>query len=380
MALNDVILPRPSLLGETVKQFAETRIRPQAERWDALSEYPAEIYDDLAQMGLLGITIPEEYGGGGGSFADFAETMELLSWGYASVADHVGLVELVGHIIARYGSPDQVDSFLRPMLAGTLQCAYALTEPGSGSDLASIRTRATRKDDRWIIDGEKIFIHNAPVADFALVLAVTDPDLRTRGMSAFLVPLDLPGVSVTGKFEKLGQRGSPLAGIHLDSVVVSDTALLGEEGRGFHYVMWGLDIGRLGIASLALGISRAALVASTEHAKSREQFGKPIGTNQGIAFPLADMATEYRAARALISEAAARLDAGERASVACSMAKLYASEACVRHASSAVQIHGGSGYIRGVEVERLYRDCRITMIYEGTSEIQRMVIARQLLG
>lgn len=369
-----------SLLGRTVEQFAHDRIRPVAAELDSSGRFPAEIYQEMAAMGLFGITLPEDVGGGGGSYAEFAEAMELIGYGYASVADQVGLVEIVGHLISRHGTPTQKSQYLTPLLQAQLRCCYALTEPEAGSDLASIKTRARRSESGWLIQGEKIFIHNAPVADFALLLAVTDPDAGRRGMSTFLVPLDTPGVSISNKTEKMGQRASPLAGIHLDSVYVERDALLGDEGRGFHYVMSGLDVGRVGIASLALGISRAAIVGSIDHARNRKQFDKPIGANQGISFQIADMATEYQAAKGLIERAAGLLDRGEPATLACSMAKLYASEASVRHASAAVQIHGGSGYVRGIEAERLYRDARITMIYEGASEIQRLVISRGLLG
>ncbi len=379
MSLEEAVFGPPSDVSEAVKRFADERIRPVTAELDATGGFPSEIYHELAQMGIFGMTVPTEAGGGGGSFRDFADAVEMLSYGYASVADQAGLVEIVGHLLARHGTDAQHTQRLEPLLRAEQHCAYAITEPEAGSDVGSIRTRATRTADGWTLRGEKIYIHNAPVADFALVLAVTDPSAGKRGMSVFVVPMDASGVSITNKSEKMGQRASPLAGIHFDDVVLAEDALLGEEGRGFHYVMWALDIGRVGIASLSLGISRAALIAACEQARTREQFGRPIGANQGVAFPIADMATEYRAAQMLVHDAADRLDRGERSTIASSMAKLYASEACVRHASAAVQVFGGSGYIRGYEVERLLRDARITLIYEGTSEIQRMVISRDLL-
>ena len=367
-------------LGRTVEDFSNRRIRPIVEELDASSRHPEELIPDIARMGLYGITIPEAHGGGGGSYREFSEAMEMLSYGYASVADHVGLVEIVSHLLSRRGTAAQRESHLAPLLAGQLRCAYAITEPGAGSDVAGITTRARRDGGDWVVNGEKIYIHNAPVADFAVTLVVTDPEAGHRGMSVLLVPLDADGVSITNKSEKLGQRGSPLAGIHFSDVRVPADAVLGEVGRGFHQMMGALDVGRVGIASLSLGISRAALIAAVDQATTRNQFGRRIADNQGVAFPLADMATEYRAARELVHAAAAELDGGGRSTVLCSMAKLYASEACVRHASMAVQIHGGAGFIRGYEVERLYRDARITTIYEGTSEIQRMVVSRALTG
>lgn len=377
-AIETVIGPL-SELGQMVERFSDERIRPVVEELDATSAFPSAIYSELAAMGLLGITIDPDLGGGGGSYADFSEAMELLSYGYASVADHVGLVEIVAYLLASHGSPQQQDAHLRPMLAGIAQPAYAITEPEAGSDAAAVRTRATRTEDGWRLEGEKIYIHNAPVADFALALVVTDPSAGHRGMSVMVVPMDDPRVTITNKSDKMGQRASPLSGIHFDGVVVPAQNLLGTEGRGFHYMMEALDIGRLGIASLSLGISRAALAAAVTQASTRTTFGRPIADHQGVLFPIADVATEYRAGRSLVRSVAQDMDAGLRSTVASSMAKLFASEACVRHASIAVQVFGGNGFVRGFEPERLYRDARITTIYEGTSEIQRMVIGRALL-
>jgi alkylation response protein AidB-like acyl-CoA dehydrogenase len=255
-----------------------------------------------------------------------------------------------------------------------------LTEPQAGSDLGALSSNARRDGDAWVLNGEKIFIHNAPVADFAMVLAVTDPAKRKRGgMSMFLVDTSLPGVRQAYQEHKMGQRASQVGGFVFEDVRLPAGAILGAEGQGFGAIMTVLEKGRLGIAALANGISRAALDTAREHASSREQFGKPISSFQAVAFSLADMATDYEAARQLIRHGADLLDGGADAGSVCSMAKLFASEACVRNTSRAVQILGGSGFIRGVEAERLYRDARITTIYEGTSEVQRMIISRALL-
>jgi len=379
MSAMETVIGPLSELGRMIERFSDERIRPRVEELDATSAFPTAIYEELASMGFLGLTIAEDLGGGGGSYTDFSEVMELLSYGYASVADHVGLVEIVAYLLATHGSKDQQDAFLRPMLAGTSQPAYAITEPEAGSDAAAVRTRAIRIPGGWRVEGEKIYIHNAPVADFALALVVTDPTAGHRGMSVVVIPMRDERVSITNKSDKMGQRSSPLSGIHFDGVEIPEENMLGTEGRGFHYMMEALDIGRLGIASLALGISRAALAAATAQARTRTTFGRPIAENQGVLFPIADVATEYRAGRALVRSVAADMDGGNRSTVASSMAKLFASEACVRHASIAVQVFGGNGFVRGFEPERLYRDARITMIYEGTSEIQRMVIGRALL-
>lgn len=267
------------------------------------------------------------------------------------------------------------------MLAGTQRCSYALTEADAGSDLGGLKTNAHRDGSDWILNGEKIFIHNAPIADFAMVLALTDPEKRTHGgMTMFLVPVDTPGVERAYHEHKMGQRASQVGGFVFTDVRLPADAVLGAEGAGFAAVMSVLEKGRLGIGALANGISHAALDTATEHAKTRRQFKKPIGAFQTIAFTLADMATDYRAARLLLDAGAELLDTGQDAGTACSMAKLFASEAAIRNTGKAVQILGGSGYIRGVVAERLYRDARITTIYEGTSEVQRLIISRSLLG
>ncbi|MGI5950702.1 MAG: acyl-CoA dehydrogenase family protein [Brooklawnia sp.] len=368
-------------LTEMVREFAATRIAPIVEELDETERFPAEIYQEMGELGLLGITVPEAMGGAGGLASDYAIVMEELSYGYASVADQCGLVELVSSLLVAHGSQAQQQRYLPGLLAGTERCAYALTEAGAGSDLGGVKTRAVRDGDDWVLNGEKIFIHNAPVADYAMVLAVTNPELRKRGgMSMFLVDTDLPGVERAYREHKMGQRASQVGGFVFDNVRLPADALLGEEGTGFGAVLSVLEKGRLGIGALANGITRAALDTAREHAITRRQFGQPIGGFQSIAFTLADMATDYHAARLLLNEAAAKLDAGADANVACSMAKLFASEAAIRTTGKAVQILGGSGFIRGVPAERLYRDARITTIYEGTSEVQRMIISRSLVG
>ncbi|MBC6456518.1 acyl-CoA dehydrogenase family protein [Actinomadura sp. HBU206391] len=367
-------------LTDMVRSFVAAAVRPAAEDLDATERFPAEIYARMGELGLFGITVPEADGGSGGSVADYVTVMEELAYGYASVADQCGLVELVASLLAGFGTPKQKKTYLPGLLAGTERCAYALTEPQAGSDLGALSTNARRDGDGWVLNGEKIFIHNAPVADFAMVLAVTDPARRKRGgMSMFLVDSSLPGVRQAYHEKKMGQRASQVGGFVFTDVRLPADALLGGEGEGFGAVMSVLEKGRLGIAALANGICRAALDTAREHALSRQQFGKPIAQFQAVAFSLADMATDHAAARQLIEHGADLLDRGVDAGSVCSMAKLFASEASIRTTSRAVQILGGSGFIRGVEAERLYRDARITTIYEGTSEVQRMIISRALL-
>jgi alkylation response protein AidB-like acyl-CoA dehydrogenase len=362
-------------MREMIADFVADRILPVVHDLDADSRFPADLYREMAGLNLFGITVPVEHGGVGARALDYLHVMEGLSFGYASVADQCGLVELVSTLLAAHGSPEQCLKYLPDLLAAQRFCAYALTEPQAGSDLRGITTRARRDGDGWLLDGEKVFIHNAPVADVAVVLARTDDAL-----SVFLVDLDLPGVARTYKERKMGQRASQVGGLRFTGVRVPEGALLGVAGAGFRYVTEVLAKGRLGIAGLSLGISRAALAAAAEQAELRVAFGRPIGANQAVAFPLADAYTEYRAGLLLAEDAARLLDAGApEAATACSMAKLYASEACLRHTSMAVQVFGGAGYIEGSPVERLYRDARITTIYEGTSEIQRLIIARSIV-
>lgn len=364
-----------------VAEFVDERIRPIAAELDETERFPEEIYAEMGKIGLFGITVPHDDGGAGGTALDYLFVMESLSYGYASIADQCGLVEILGTLLNTYGTDDQKKEYLLPMLSAEKRCAYALTEPGSGSDLGSITTRAERTSTGWRLRGEKIYIHNAPVADFAVVLAVTDPERGKRGgISVFLVDVDTPGVSRAYHEHKMGQRASQVGGLVFDDAELAESALLGEEGRAFGYMMKVLAKGRLGISGLALGISRAALDAAVRQSLDRHQFGRAIADNQAISFSLASIATELQAGTALSVSAARAIDSGDDdAEVLCSMAKLNASESCVRHADAALQVFGGNGFIRGYEVERLYRDARITKIYEGTSEMQRLIISRSLL-
>jgi alkylation response protein AidB-like acyl-CoA dehydrogenase len=368
-------------MRDTARRFAQAEVAPRAAELDETESYPADLYRRLAEAGLFGITVPEALGGAGADALAYALVMEELSRGYASVADQVGLVELLGTLLTQHGSPAQQARYLTPLLKADRRCAYALTEAGAGSDLGgSLKTTARRDGDGWVLNGAKLWIHNAPVADFAAVLARTDPAAAHRGMSVFLVDLDAPGISRGRREHKMGQRASPVGGLTFDDVRLPADALLGTEGRGFHMMMSVLDKGRIGIAALALGILMAALEDSIAQAKQREQFGKPIAEFQAVQWMIADMAKDIQAARLMIAEAARLLDAGGRATLAASMAKCFAADAAVARTADAVQIHGGSGYIRGVRVERLYRDAKITQIYEGTNQIQRMIMARTLLA
>lgn len=363
-----------------VRRFAEERIRPIAGELDASERFPAELYREMAGLGLLGLTVPAELGGAGLDHLGYAIVMEELARGYASVADQVGLVELVATLLVEQGTEAQRARYLGPLLTAERRPACAITEAEAGSDVAAIATRALRTAQGWRLEGAKLWIHNAPVCDFAVVLARTDPEAGKRGMSIFLVDADRPGF-VRGRAEhKMGQRASPLGELRFDGVELPPDALLGPEGRGFHLMMSVLDKGRVGIAALSVGIARAGLEAALAHVRTRRQFGRAIGDHQGVRWMLADMAKDIQAARLLVHDAARRLDRGERATLACSMAKCFASDVAVKATQDAVQLFGGSGYVRGFEVERLYRDAKVCQIYEGTNQIQREIIARELFA
>ena len=363
----------------TTQRFADDVIRPAAESLDQEERFPTEIYAQMAELGLFGITAPEDDGGIGMDALAYAIVMEELSRGYSSVADQCGLVELIATLLTRHGTPAQKAEHLGSVLAADKRVAYCITEAEAGTDVSGINTLAKRDGDGWRLSGSKIWIHNAPVAELGFVLARTDPEAGKRGMSIFIVDLAEEGVSRGAKEHKMGQRASQVGALYFDSVALPGDALLGEEGRGFHIMMSVLDKGRVGIAALAVGIAQAALEAVLGYMPVRKQFGQPIADFQGLQWMLADMAKDITAARLLTHDAAARLESGDGVTMACSMAKCFAGDAAVQHTANAVQIFGGSGYIRGFEVERLYRDAKITQIYEGTNQIQRSIIARELL-
>lgn len=365
---------------DMTRQFADDVIRPVAEELDREERFPAEIYDQMAELGLFGIGVPEEMGGPGFDTVTYALVMEELSRGYASIADQCGLVELISTLLVRHGTEAQRDRWLADILAAKTRVAYCITEPEAGTDVSGIRTQAVRDGDGWVLNGGKIWIHNAPVADLAFVLARTDPDAGHRGMSIFAVDLHAKGVERGPKEHKMGQRASQVGALNFDDVRLPADALLGQEGRGFHMMMSVLDKGRVGIASLAVGIAQAGLEAAVDYAAQRKQFKKPISEFQGVQWLLADIAKDVEAARLLVLNAANKIDAGADATRYCSMAKCFAGDMAVARTADAVQVFGGSGYIRGFEVERLYRDAKITQIYEGTNQVQRMIIARELLA
>jgi butyryl-CoA dehydrogenase len=362
------------------REFADQELRPNARRWDAEHVFPREAVKKLGEMGLMGVAVPPEWGGAGMDNVSYALAMEEISRGCAGT----GVIMSVNNSlycdpILKYGTDEQKTEFLAPFARGERLGCFALTEPMSGSDAAEMRTLATRRGDEYVLDGTKNFITNGPQADVVLVFAMTDRAKRHKGISAFLVPTDVRGFTRGKPDEKVGIRASGSCSIFFEACAIPARFRLGGEGDGFKIAMSTLDGGRIGIGAQALGIARAALEEAIAYAKERKAFGQPIAQFQAIQFMLADMATELDAARLLVWRAAAAKDAGVRHSAESAMAKLYASEMCERVTSKGIQIHGGYGYVKEFDAERHWRDSRITEIYEGTSEIQRMVISSAVL-
>ncbi|HET6528462.1 MAG TPA: acyl-CoA dehydrogenase family protein [Balneolaceae bacterium] len=367
------------LIRNSVKDFVERYVAPDVKERDASKQFPYDIIEKLADQGLMGIVHPEQYGGGGVDHISFCLAIEEIARWDASlaltVASHTSLAS--GHI-ALAGNHDQKEKYLTPLAKGEHLGAWCLTEPGSGSDASGMKTAAVKKGDKWILNGSKIFITQGSVGDTYVVLAKTDPDKGTKGISTFIVEADWDGVESGNKMEKLGMNSSDTTEVYFENVEVPEENLLGKEGRGFIDTMKVLDGGRIGIGALSVGIARGALEESMKYAGERKQFGSPIGDFQTIENKLANMATEIDAARFLVHRAAALKDQGKPYTKEASMGKLFASELSVRAADEAVQIHGGYGYIKEYHVERFLRDAKLMTIGEVTSEVQRMIIAREL--
>jgi hypothetical protein len=364
-----------------VREFAEREIRPTAHPYDEKSEFPWEIVNKVATLGLLGMIFPEEYGGAGMDYVSYALALEEIArhdGGLAlTVASHNSLCS--NHIYLA-GTEAQKRKYLVPLARGEKLGAWGLTEPGSGSDAAALQTSAVWKGDRWILNGTKNFITQGTVASVYVVMAITTRGLEKRGISAFILEKGAPGFRPGRKEAKLGVRSSDTAQLLMEDAEVPGENVLGELNHGFLDTLKVLDGGRIGIAALAVGLARGALEESLKYSKERQQFGHPISRFQAIQWKLADMATEIEAARLLTLRAAAMKDRGLPAIKESAMAKLFASEAGMRACTQAIQIHGGYGYLRDFPVERYFRDVKLTEIGEGTSEIQRIVIARELLG
>ncbi len=363
-----------------VREIAREQLLPQVDQAEAEARFPREVFGQLGRAGLLSLPWPEQFGGGGQPYEVYLQAVEELAWAWTSVAVGVSVHSLSCYPLATFGTPEQQERWLPEMLSGDLLGAYCLSEPHSGSDVAGIRTRAVRSDDgsHYRLSGTKAWISHAGHADFYTVFARTSED-RTRGLSCFLVPADAEGLGFAEPENKMGLACDTVREVLLDGVVLEADRRIGSEGQGMAIALTALDSGRLGIAAAATGLAQRALDEATEYATQREQFSKPIVQHQGVAFLLADMAAAVGAARATYLHAARLKDAGRSHTQAASVAKLVASDAAMRVTTDAVQVLGGYGYTSDFVVERLMREAKVTQIFEGTNQIQRMVIARQLV-
>jgi butyryl-CoA dehydrogenase len=367
--------------SERMARFAADRVRPHAAAIDEHGEFPRDLVSELAALGLMGVTVPGEWGGAGLDYISYAVAIEAIASASAVLAVIAAVNNsLVAEPIAEFGTDSQKQTWLRRLATGESLGAFALSEEHAGSDAANQQSIARLDERGYVINGRKVWVANADAADLVIVFAATQPGIRGRGVSAFLVPMDTPGIVRSGVQDSLGVRGLGCMDLELRGVRVDADALLGTPGDGFRIAMWALDGGRVAIAAQALGVGQAALEAALNHAKSREAFGQPIGNYQAIQWMLADMATELDAARMLTLKAADSRQRRDRPTLDASMAKLFASETAHRAADKAMQILASQGYRRGSIVERLFRDVRATEIYQGTSEVQRMVIAEHILG
>jgi alkylation response protein AidB-like acyl-CoA dehydrogenase len=374
------------LLDETAEQirdaardFAQERLAPGAAERDVESRFPRQELKEMGELGFLGMLVPEAYGGSDLGTVAYALALEEIAAGDGACSTIMSVHSSVGCVpILRFGTDEQKNRFLPKLARGEWIGGFALTEPQAGSDASAIRTRARRDGDHYVIDGSKQFITSGKNGDMIIVFAVTDPSAGKKGISAFIVPTDTPGYKVVTVEKKLGLHSSDTCALAFDGMRVPVENRLGEEGEGYKIALANLEGGRIGIASQSVGMARAAFEAARAYAHERKAFGKPIFEQQAIAFKLADMATQIEAARHMVLHAASLKDAGRPCLTEASMAKLFASEMAERVCSDAIQIHGGYGYLSDYPVERIYRDVRICQIYEGTSEVQRLVIARSL--
>ncbi len=368
------------MLQDMVRSYAQEKLVPRAEGLDREGHFPWDSWKEMAELGLLGMVVPEQYGGPEMDNLAYVTALEEIATGCASTATAMSVQNSLAIFpIHHFGNDAQKEKYLPPLATGETVGCYGLTEPMSGSDAAAMRMTWVKNGDRYVLNGAKQFITNAPEAGIAVIYAVSDPKLRHKGINAFIVENSFPGYSIGKHEDKMGIRGSTTASIVLEDCEVPEENLLGQENKGFTVAMATLDGGRIGIATQALGIARNALEEAVKYSQEREQFGGPIANLQAIQWKLADMATRIDACRLLIRRAAWLKDQGQRHTIEASMAKLMSAETAVWCTNQAVQIHGGYGYTKEYTVERLYRDAKITDLYEGTSEIQRLVIASNLL-
>ncbi|AUN32522.1 acyl-CoA dehydrogenase family protein [Niveispirillum cyanobacteriorum] len=374
-----ILTEEQTMIRDMARQFARERLAPGAAERDRESRFPAQELREMGELGLLGMVVPEEWGGAGADAISYALAIEEIAAGDGTISTIMSVHNSVGCApILKFGSAEQKERYLRPMAAGRMLGAFCLTEPQAGSDASALKTRAVKDGDNYVLNGAKQFITNGQNAGVALVFAVTDPAAGKKGISAFLVPTDNPGYKVARLEHKLGQRSSDTAQILLEDARLPASSMLGNPGEGYRIALANLEGGRIGIAAQAVGMAQAAFEAARDYARDRTSMGVPIIEHQAVSFRLADMATRIEAARQLVLHAASLRGAGQPCLKEASMAKLFASEMAERVCSDAIQTFGGYGYVEDFPVERIYRDVRVCQIYEGTSDIQRLVIARNL--
>jgi alkylation response protein AidB-like acyl-CoA dehydrogenase len=374
-----VLSEQHEMIRDALRAFSQEKLAPNAARWDKEHHFPKEELKGLAQLGAFGVAVPEEYDGAGLDYTSLALVLEEIAAGDGGTSTVISVNNCpVCSIAMMYANEAQKQQFLKPLARGDMLGAFCLTEPHVGSDASALRTTAVRDGDHYVINGVKQFITSGKHADVAIVMAVTDKAAGKRGISAFWVPTNTPGYIVARIEEKMGQHSSDTAQILFENCRIPASYLIGEEGMGYKIALSGLEGGRIGIASQSVGMARAAFDAALAYAKERTSFGKPLFEHQAVQFKLSEMATQIEAARQLIWHAASLKDAGKPCLKEAAMAKLFASEMAERVCSEAIQIHGGYGYVSDFPVERIYRDVRVCQIYEGTSEIQKILIARSL--
>ena len=367
------------MIRDAVRAFAQEQLWPNAAKWDREHHFPVEAHKGLAELGAYGICVPEELGGAGLNYVTLAVVLEEIAAGDGGTSTAISVTNCpVNAILMRYGNAQQQERWLRPLAQGQLLGAFCLTEPHVGSDASALRTTATRKGDGYVINGVKQFITSGRHGQVAIVIAVTDKAAGKRGMSAFIVPTDTPGYQVARLEDKVGQHSSDTAQINFENCHVPAENLIGAEGEGYKIALSALEGGRIGIAAQSIGMARSAFDCAVAYAQQRESFGQPIFNHQAVGFRLAEMATQIEAARALTLHAAALRDAGKPCLKEAAMAKLFASEMAERVCSDAIQVHGGYGYVSDFPVERIWRDVRVCQIYEGTSDVQKILIQRAL--
>ncbi|MDP3672283.1 MAG: acyl-CoA dehydrogenase family protein [Telluria sp.] len=374
-----ILTDEHQMIRDALRSFSQERLAPNAARWDREHYFPKDELKELAALGAFGVAVPEQLGGAGLDYVSLALVLEEIAAGDGGTSTIISVNNCpVCSIAMMYANEEQKEQWLRPLAQGQMLGAFALTEPHAGSDASALRVTARREGKDYVINGTKQFITSGKYADVAIVMAVTDKEAGKKGISAFWVPTATPGYIVAGLEQKMGQKSSDTAQILFDNCRVPAASLIGDEGQGYKIALSGLEGGRIGIASQAVGMARAAFEAALSYARERESFGKPIFEHQSVQFKLSGMATQIEAARQLIWHAASMKDAGLPCLKEAAMAKLFASEMAERVCSDAIQVHGGYGYVSDFPVERIYRDVRVCQIYEGTSDIQKMLIARAL--